>query len=293
MKCTLKIQVLLIMAPSKKSVVAAASTVETTTVSEPTPSPDPVPVVKTRTRNSDTPRKVQPPMTLEEYDAAFDEVVNSVAAEIASRREAGETGGKFLLSLGKTLKQLHRRSHTLFSKKRRAANKDGAKHIGGFTRTVQISDELRKFLRLKDGETVCREDVTNAICAYVHINDERPKPSNVRWDFLNPKKADGTRTRNLQNPDQKNSILPDSVLSKLLRVEEYRQRVRDGQVVSKKKGVAVTDTNIYYYTLQALLSGHYTILSKEASSAPAAETPVAVTPSPAATTTRARKTAAK
>lgn len=130
---------------------------------------------------------------------------------------------------------------------------------GGLTKLIPISDELRVFLGVDDpSQKFSRTDVTRAICAYIAINPNKKKKSeDERWYYLN----DGSR--NLQDPSDKTKIIPDDKLSKLLRYEEYVDRVKSGLETMKKRenGVKVpktiTDPSLRYFIVQRLLKPHF------------------------------------
>jgi hypothetical protein len=71
------------------------------------------------------------------------------------------------------------------------------------------------------------------------------------WRHLN----DGSR--NLQDPLKKTRILPDENLSRLLRVDEYKDRIARGEEYYKNGKELVPDDHIYYWTIQRLLKRHF------------------------------------
>ena len=113
--------------------------------------------------------------------------------------------------------------------------------------------------------TLCRRDVTNAICVYSHLKPDESREHMLRWKHLNP---DGAR--DLQNPKDRMAIIPDSALDKLLRFNKYKKDVKAGLITKNVKDtktrvsttVKVEEPILYYWVIQKLLSRHYTATLK-------------------------------
>lgn len=194
------------------------------------------------------PRKASGPrvkMTLELYNQQFEELTEKLSTKI---EEKGEVNLRFLISVRKSVKDLQKKASRLFKKKR--ATGDGTRKAGvGFDAPIVVSDAMRKFLGVSADETLTRGDLTVAVCTYIKRKDGETREQALRWAKMN----DGTR--NLQDPDNKRNIKPDTTLRKLFNLDQREKDIKAGKV-STKAGVQVTTTDIGYTTLQSLLAQH-------------------------------------
>ena len=79
-------------------------------------------------------------------------------------------------------------------KKRQPLNPDGTKPLNGFSKPGDVSNDLRSFMGLADGELVARVDVTKFITKYCQDNG-------------------------LQNENDKRILIPDDKLQSLLNID--------------------------------------------------------------------------
>jgi len=126
----------------------------------------------------------------------------------------------------------------------------------GFRRKWNISINLAKFLGVHPSLRLSRIDVTEALVVYCHKRRPENRPNMRRWSYLNKV------NRNLENPKNKRTILPDQRLSSLLKYEQYKKKVESGNQLfsscnKKKAGQQLTDSSLKYSTIQVLISKHF------------------------------------
>ena len=149
--------------------------------------PEPVNQVETQVVESPV---VQEPVEDESYDAEFTEL-----------RDQLKVAGDLIKSLTSQVTRLEKRvarDRKVMQKKMKGRAKrvvDPNKPPSGFAKPGPISDELRAFLKLPEGELIARTEVTKKITEYC--------------------KANG-----LQKAEDKRSIQVDSALKKLLRLKK-------------------------------------------------------------------------
>lgn len=133
-------------------------------------------------------------ITRSEVDSKFDEIIASCSDKLAGLKLAGggnSTESKFLRAHIKSLKELKKNTGKMQSKKgKRESSTSISSQNGGFKKPVKISKELQSFLGVSE-ESIARGDVTKYICNYI-------------------------RDHNLQNPENRKLIIPDTKLSKLI-----------------------------------------------------------------------------
>ena len=140
----------------------------------------------------------------------FDLIINMLNSEIQSSRENSSktTNVKFLRLVNKHIKSLQTQCVRVMKQKNTSVRQN---NNSGFQKPVKISTELSKFTGWSENELRSRVDVTKYICDYIATN-------------------------NLQNPEDKRQILPDSKLQKLLGFNPEK-----------------TDKPLYYYGIQTYL----------------------------------------
>lgn len=95
-------------------------------------------------------------------------------------------------------------------------------------RPVRISNELKEFLAIPEGENdvVSRVDVTRALNAYVNFSATETDEKKLRWRHLNP---DNTRDLRVRG-GERFEIKFDDALKKLLRYDQYAaERAEEGK----------------------------------------------------------------
>lgn len=146
----------------------------------------------TEVKTEKTTRKVP---TRESVTAEFDELCESIDAEILRLRDLNtkSKGIKFLRSVNKRVKLL--KNHAFRMTKQRAVTKRNNNN-SGFLKPVQISKELAKFTGWDNSQPRSRVDVTKFICNYI-------------------------KEHNLQNPEDRRQIRVDEDpnLKKLLKFD--------------------------------------------------------------------------
>ena len=181
---------------------------EKTTKSKKTKTPEVVPEVEQETPAPKTRKTVDRDSVLADFDA----LVASVDAEIESLRQNNKGNGsiKFLRTLNKNIKTLRTQTGRVMKKKKTERKNNTT---SGFLKPVAISNEMAKFTGWDVNELRSRVEVTKYICDYIREHD-------------------------LQNPNDRREIRPDSKLQKLL-------------------GVSSDSDALKYYSLQTHLKQHF------------------------------------
>jgi len=145
----------------------------------------------------------------------FESLITSVDAEIQHLREgpAKTKGIKFLRSLNKNIKLLRNRAARVMKQKKKTGRTNNKN--SGFLKPVSISKELAKFTGWSPKDLHSRVEVTKYICQYISEN-------------------------NLQNPEDRRQIKPDSKLQKLLDFNPKKNK-----------------EPLRYYSLQTHLKRHF------------------------------------
>lgn len=199
--------------------------------------------------------KIRP--TLSEHLEHHDEIIDYLTREIEKRQEKGEGGIKTLKITRKMVTNLKKEVPNI-----KRYEKKSTETSGGLKKKYAISRELERFLKLPKGTMISRQEVTCAICVYSHIKEGELRPSMKKWEHLNP-----GGSRNLQNPFDKRTIIPDKKLSKLLKYKEYQNDIISGKInkktVDKVSGETIikpaTSDSLHYCTIQKLISHHFII----------------------------------
>lgn len=207
--------------------------------------------------SEDSEKKVRAPrkkVTMENYLERYDELLKILDGEVERKQREREKGARIFRSIRKTVRELKSDAPKLANSKRKVST--GEKRVSGLELKCHITDELADFMKLEHGSTPSRNDITNAICAYIHLKPDETREQVLEWSHLNP----GGK-RNLQNPQDRMKIIPDNALSKLLGYEQYKNDVLQGKVketttnkkTRKRETVTVTDPSLKYYVVQRLI----------------------------------------
>jgi len=215
------------------------------------------PPAKTKDGAEKKTRGPRKPVNLDTYTEKIDTLIMELDAEIDRLSREKIKGVRQLRSWRKELKELRTQAPKIANQKRKVT-RNNAK--SGFNIPKPISDELCKFLKKKPGTKLNGHQVNRALCVYVHKNDDEKREEMLEWVYLNP-----NGKRNLQNPDNHTIIGPDAALRKLLRYDDYVERVEAGEVTihktdkaTKVKSIVVqTDPSLYYYVMQKLIQVHF------------------------------------
>ena len=210
--------------------------------------------VETPSPSAEAPAKKRTPRkkaTIEDHIAHYDELIELLQTEIDRRSREKKDGIKPLRSARKMVIKMRKELPQVTRSRAARAAASQRRAPSGLMVQYKISPELATFLKLEPTATLSRIEATRAICVYSHIKEGELREEILRWGHLNP---DGKR--NLQNPHDKKTILPDQKLSKLLRYDAYKKSVAAGQVV-QKNGVVVSNPALYYFTIQKLLNHHF------------------------------------
>ena len=165
--------------------------------------------------NSETDSKKAP----ETIDEHFDELVKMIDLEVEGLRsgQSKTVGVKFLRGLNKQIKLLKTKTSRAVKVKGKTVRKSSGNTNSGFLKPVHISKEMGKFAGWIPNETHSRVDVTKYICKYIKEN-------------------------NLQNPNDRRQILPDSKLCKLLNFDPKKD-----------------DKPLTYYRIQSYIKPHFVV----------------------------------
>lgn len=200
------------------------------------------------------PRAPRKKVTMENYLEKCDELLGLLDEEVTRKQKAGEKGTRVFRSIRKTVRELKTDAPKLANTRRKTYS--GEKRVSGLELKCEITDDLADFMGVERGTTPSRNDITNAICAYIHLRSDEQRPQVLNWAHLNPEGK-----RNLQNPQDRMKIIPDDRLGKLLGYEQYKKDVADGKVketvtnkkTRKRENVVVTDPALKYYVVQRLI----------------------------------------
>jgi upstream activation factor subunit UAF30 len=164
-----------------------------------------------------SPEKRRREVTRETVEQDFDELLKLLSEETESLRttesKSRSVGLKLLRQVIKRVKAL--KSDTQRVSKQRNRSSRPTNTSSGFMKPVKISKEMAKFTGWNPDELKSRVSITKALCQYIKEND-------------------------LQNPEDRRQIVPDSKLAKLL---DYDQK-RDGKPLT-------------YYYLQQKIQPHF------------------------------------
>lgn len=201
--------------------------------------------------------KTRSPVTVDDVLKDLQEIRELLTGEIVALQSLHSRvkGVRKLQGIRKKVENVEKRIPKLTKRKRTVK----ANNNSGFGKLMTPSKELSTFLKLEKGQKISRTDVTRAICAYIHIDENEKRDEILVWESkMNP-----NRKRNLQNANDKNRIDPDEKLLKLLKYDKYKISVANGEIKTKRKQpngtrkeITLEDDNLYYTTIQRLLTHH-------------------------------------
>ena len=174
------------------------------------------PVVATETADAPASKERAAPPTVESVQTEFTALVSTLEQQIAQLRDSSDKTGslKFLRGILRQAKSLQSNSARVMRRKQPVKRTNNTN--SGFLKPVKISADIAKFTGLSASDLHSRVDVTKFLCDYI-------------------------KKHNLQNPDDKRQILPDTQLAKLLGYD------------AKKAG----EQPLTYYRVQSLLKPHF------------------------------------
>lgn len=206
-------------------------------------------------------RSRKPAPTSDSVSDALENVISQLSGEISRLKETTEKtkGIRFLSKVRRELNSINKQVPRIKNGK---AKKRIVKGNSGIKKPKEISDELADFLQVERGTLLSMADVTSAMCTYIRVKDDEKDQDKIetrnRWIHLNP-----NGERNLQDQASKKNIVPDEKLEKLLRYNEYKEKVANGKITAirkKEEGrvvVTVTDDSLNYCVLQKLITVHF------------------------------------
>lgn len=183
-------------------------------------------------------KRVKP--TIYDHIAHYDQLLDLINSEIDRKSRSMEHGVRPLQRVRKLVTDMRKElPRVTRSKEARLALSTRKNTSSGLTMKYYVSEELAKFLQIDASvDTVSRIDATRAICAYANLKEDEQRETTLAWAYLNP-----GRKRNLQNPANKKTIIPDKALASLLR---------------KKAGTAKGGGDALEYTsIQSLINHHF------------------------------------
>lgn len=199
--------------------------------------------------------------SIEGHVAKYDELFSIIDKEIERKAKEMEKGCKQMRKMKKILVSMRKELGQITRSKAARKYASTRKNVNsGLNSKYDISDEFRKFLKLKDDQVqLSRIEANRAVCAYINLREGEDREDTLRWAYLNPKGK-----RNLQDKKNKMAVIPDEALSKLLKYEKYKKDVKAGKITKKSKDketgkiekVVVDDDALYYWTIQVLLTPH-------------------------------------
>lgn len=188
-------------------------------------------------------RKKKVKATPEDHLAHYNELLALLDAEIDRKKRSKEAGVR-------TIQKIHKLALTMRkevgdvtkSKAVRSTFSTRKKTNSGITMQYYVSKELAKFLKIDaDIQTVSRKDVMQALSVYIKLKPDEKRPDTLKWKHLNP----GGK-RDLQNPNDKQLIIPDKTLLSLI-------KFKPGQSKDKLRFIGI----------QGLISHHFLEAVKE------------------------------
>ena len=207
-------------------------------------------------------RKKRHKATIYDHIDHYNQLLNLIKFEIDRKSRSKESGVRVLQKARKMVEDMRKElSHVTRSKEARNALSTRKNTSSGFTMKYYVSEELANFLQLDAStDTVSRIDATRAICVYAHLKENEKREDILAWSYLNPGCA-----RDLQNPANKKTILPDATLASLLQYNQYKKDVKSGDITQKTKnkqtGVVgqkkVAQNALDYTSIQRLISHHF------------------------------------
>ncbi len=208
----------------------------------------------------ESPKKQRAPrrkVSLESHLTKYENLEKMLDEEIDRRANNKEKGTRIFRSIRKIVRELHKEAPKLANAKRKFTTKNGEK--SGFSIQCEITDELARFMKLEEGDTPTRHEITNAICVYVHVKEGETREHMLRWNHLNP----GGK-RDLRRPDNLMIIKPDRTLSQLLRYDQYMKDIEEGKIsirktdkITKEKKMTIhKDPALFFWAVQKLVKIH-------------------------------------
>jgi hypothetical protein len=205
-------------------------------------------------------KKERRKITIKTHNSDYDSLIEELDKTIDHKSKHKEKGIRTLRRVRKRLIRMKKDVPLVIKSTRKRKNKEGNTN-NGFGIKYNISEELSTFLNVEEGTTLSRSDITRAICVYSNIKEDEKREDVLRWKYLNDKQRD------LRAKDKKMCIVPDKPLSKLLRYDEYKKKVKGGLVTKNvkvededgnivKEAVKVTDDSMYYHVIQKLIGVH-------------------------------------
>ena len=196
-------------------------------------------------------------VTLESHQKKFDDLLKFINSEIERKSREKEKGTRTFQRMRKMVRELKDETPKLVNAKRR--KNPNSRRVSGFGVKYPINAQGAAFLQIKKGTLLNRQEVTNAICVYAHWDPKDTREQMARWSYLNP----GGK-RDLQKEGRKEIIEPDETLTKLLGYDEYREKVKKGEIMTtrtvkdssgnvKKVREVQTDDAMYYRVIQKLI----------------------------------------
>lgn len=199
--------------------------------------------------------------TIEGHIEKYDQILALLDSEIDRKSREKEKGARAFRKVRKIVIQMRKELPVVTrSKAARMQSRLRKGTTSGIMIQCQISEELANFIKVSPETRISRIEATRAICAYAHWKDDEKREEVLRWQHLNPEGR-----RDLQNPQDKKSIIPDKALVKLLRYEKYKKDIKNGKITKKVKDketgktnvVQMTDDILYYWVIQKLITVHF------------------------------------
>jgi chromatin remodeling complex protein RSC6 len=194
-------------------------------------------------------------ITIVDHLARYDKFHEMLEAEIDKRgREDKGKGARFLKASMKLLKEMRKDLPKIMGRKKMPEG-EVPKRKGGLSTRYKISPELAKFLKVSKDSILSRQDVMRAIYTYIKFDENDEREDVQKWSKLNP-----GGERNLNDAENRLTVLPDKALSDLLRYEDYKKKVHKGEITRKDKNgeeVTVEDDSLKYWIIQKLLQRHF------------------------------------
>lgn len=150
--------------------------------------------------------------TIHDHINHYNTLLDLINGEIDRKSRSKENGVRVLQKARKLVESMRKElPHITRSKEARAALSTRKNTSSGFTIKYYVSEELANFLQIDSQvDTVSRVDATRAICVYARLKEDEKREEILKWSYLNPEGS-----RDLQNPENKRTLIPDKTLAVL------------------------------------------------------------------------------
>jgi len=159
-------------------------------------------------------------ISCDEFQNDLNEVIEYLNEKIIEMSKKKQSGVRGLQHSRMLLEELSKKVKYVSNRKQREPRDPSLPPPKtGLNINVNVSPELREFLKVDENEEITRTDITIAICAYIHIKDDETRERTLSWKKLNEE------NRDLRYPEDKRQIILDETLKKLFKIGDDIDRI--------------------------------------------------------------------